>query len=137
MFISVYILWLCLTRPVTVSWSHYKGLKALNCLMYNTKTYALTPKVICQLFDTFVGSVLSYSCEVWGFGKCKSIERIHLKFCKALLKVRSSTPSLGVYGDLGRCPLVLYKEYKPGLEYERYNVNIRLTSLKCIEDRCI
>ena len=76
-----------------------KGLKALNCLLYNTKTYALTPKVMCQLFDTFVGSILSYSCEVWGFGKCKSIERIHLKFCKTLLKVRASTPSIGVYGD--------------------------------------
>ena len=57
---------------------------------------------MCQLFDTFVGSILSYLCEVWGFVKCKSIERIHLKFCKALLKVRSSTPSLCVYGDLGR-----------------------------------
>ena len=44
---------------------------------------------------------------MWGFGKCKSIERIHLKFCKALLKVRSSTPSLGVYGDLGRYPLYI------------------------------
>ena len=44
-----------------------KGLKALNFLFVNTKTYALTPKVMCQLFDSFVGSILSYSCEVWGF----------------------------------------------------------------------
>ena len=82
-----------------------KGLNALNFLLFNTKTYALTPKVMCQLFDSFVGSILSYSCEVWGFGKCKSIERIHFKFCKAVLKVRSSTCTLGVYGDLGRYPL--------------------------------
>ena len=82
-----------------------KGLKALNCLLYNTKKYSLSPKVMCQLFDAFVGSVLNYSCEIWGFGKSKVIERVHLKFCKALLKVKSSTCSAGVYGELGRYPL--------------------------------
>ena len=29
-----------------------KGLKALNFLLFNTKTFALTPKVMCQLFDS-------------------------------------------------------------------------------------
>ena len=46
----------------------------LNCLLYNTKKYSLSPKVMCQLFDAFVGSVLNYSCEIWGFGKSKVIE---------------------------------------------------------------
>ena len=55
-----------------------KGLKALNCLLYNTKKYSLSPKVMCQLFDAFVGSVLNYSCEIWGFGISKVIERVHL-----------------------------------------------------------
>ena len=59
---------------------------------------------MCQLFDAFVGSILSYSCEIWGFGKCKEIERIHLKFCKYLLKVKS-TCNMGVYGELERYPL--------------------------------
>ena len=86
-----------------------KGLRAMNCLLFNTKNYSLTPKVMCQLFDAFVGSILSYSSEVWGFGKCKSIERIHLKFCKTILKVKSSTCSLGVYGDLGRYPLYIQR----------------------------
>ena len=48
-----------------------KGLKALNCLFYNTKKYSLAPKVVCQLFDAFVGSIINYSCEVWGLGKSK------------------------------------------------------------------
>ena len=82
-----------------------KGLKALNCLLYNTKKYSLSPKVMCQLFDAFVGSVLNYSCEIWGFGKSQVIERVHLKFCKALLKVKSSTCSAGVYGELVRYSL--------------------------------
>ena len=84
-----------------------KGLKALNCLIYNTKKYCLSPKVMCQLSDAFVGSILNYSCEIWGFGKCKGIERIHLKFCKALLKVKSSTCNMGVYGELERYPLFI------------------------------
>ena len=58
---------------------------------------------MCQLFDAFVGSILSYSCEIWGFGKCKEIERIHLKFCKYLLKVKSLMCNMGVYGELERC----------------------------------
>ena len=84
-----------------------KGLKALNCLIYNTKKHSLSPKVMCQLFDAFVGSILNYSCEVWGFGKSKVLERIHLKFCKTILKVKSSTSSCGVYGELGRYPLFI------------------------------
>ena len=84
-----------------------KGLKALNCLLYNTKKYCLKPKVLCQLFDAFVRSILSFSSEVWGFGKCKEIETIHLKFCKTLLKVKSSTCNMGVYGELGRYPLYI------------------------------
>lgn len=84
-----------------------KGLKAMNCLIHNTKRYPFKPKVMCQLFDAFVGSILSYSCEIWGFGKCKEIERIHLKFCKYLLKVKSSTCNIGVYGELQRYPLYI------------------------------
>ena len=60
---------------------------------------------MCRLFDAFVGSVLNYSCEIWGFGKSKVIESVYLKFCKALLKGKSSTCSAGVYGELGRYPL--------------------------------
>ena len=37
----------------------------------------------------FVGSTLSYFCEVCGFTKSEVIERIHLNFCKCLLKVGS------------------------------------------------
>ena len=62
---------------------------------------------MCQLFDAFVGSILNYSCEVWGFGKSKVLERVHLKFCKNLLKVKSSTSSCGVYGELGRYSLCI------------------------------
>ena len=79
----------------------------LSDMIFNKKKYCLKPKVLCQLFDTFVGSILNFASEVWSFGKCKEIERIHLKFCKTLLKVKSSTCNMGVYGKLGRYPLYI------------------------------
>ena len=43
-----------------------KGLRAMNCILSNTRGYHLSPKVMCQLFDAFVGSILSLTSEVWG-----------------------------------------------------------------------
>jgi len=35
----------------------------------------------CQLdlFDKMVKPVLLYGCELWGYGNCDIIERVHLK----------------------------------------------------------
>ena len=84
-----------------------KGLKALNILLSKLRAFKLQPKTTCQLFDAFVGSILSYGCETWGFSKSKEIERIHLKFCKRILNVKSSTSNAGVYGELRRYPLYI------------------------------
>jgi hypothetical protein len=53
----------------------------------------------CQLdiFDKTVKPILLYGCETWGFGKNDIIERVHLKFCKLLLHVKTSTPNVMVY----------------------------------------
>jgi len=82
-----------------------KGLKALNVLMHTVKQYCLKPILISGLYESFVGATLDYSCEIWGFGKAKEIERIHLEFCKLLLNLKPSTSNMGVYGELGRSPL--------------------------------
>jgi len=44
-----------------------KGLKTLNTLLANIRSFVLKPSTTCQLFDSFVGSVLCYGCEVCGF----------------------------------------------------------------------
>ena len=61
----------------------------------------------CQLdlFDKMVKPVLLYGCELCRYGNVDIIERVHLKFCKMLLHMKSSTPSFMVYGELGRYPL--------------------------------
>lgn len=57
------------------------------------------------MFDSMIQPILLYGSEVWGFENVKIIEQIHLKFCKRILKVRNTTPSFMVYGELGRNPL--------------------------------
>lgn len=66
----------------------YNGSFALlNILLYNCKRYPLKPITRCQLFDAFIGSILNYSAESWGFSlKSKSLENNHTKFCKRILK---------------------------------------------------
>ena len=61
----------------------------------------------CQLdlFDKIVIPVLLYGCEIWGYENLELIERIHLKFLKFILGLKSSTPSYMVYGETGRFPL--------------------------------
>jgi len=75
-------------------------LKALNVLLNMTKQYNFKPSVLCQLFNALV--TLNYGSEVWGFNKPKEIERIHMKFCKHILGVKSSTCYMSIYGELGR-----------------------------------
>ena len=35
-----------------------------------------------SLFDTYVGSVANYGCEVLGLHPAKDIEKVHLDFCE-------------------------------------------------------
>ena len=89
-----------------------KSLKALNVLLYNCKRYPMKPNVLCQLFDAFVGSIWSYSSEVWGYTKSKEKERVHLKFCKRILNIRMNSCSIGVYGEPARYPLYIQWYYR-------------------------
>ena len=84
-----------------------KALKAMNVLLCKCREYDLKPKILCQLFDSFVSSILNYSSEIWGCTKSKEIERIHLKFCKRLLKVKNNSCNATIYGELGRYPLYI------------------------------
>lgn len=63
--------------------------------------------ISCQfdLFDKVVLPVLIYGCEVWGYENLQVVERIHLKFLKHILQLKSSTPSFMVYGETGRFPI--------------------------------
>ena len=63
------------------------------------RLYKLSVKIQLDLFDKMIKPILLYGCEVWGFGKNEVLERVHLKFCKILLNLKSSTPNYMVYGE--------------------------------------
>ena len=93
---------------------------------------------MCQLFDAFVGSILNYSTETWGFRKSKAIERIHLKFCKRILQVRTRTSTVAVHGELGRFPMYILRYHKI-IKYwfkvlQTENIILKNVNLKSLHD---
>jgi hypothetical protein len=73
----------------------------------------LPPKVSFHLFDSCVLPILEYGSELWGNGKQHDIvERVHLKFLKLSLGVKSSTCTTALYGETGRFPIVLRQKVK-------------------------
>lgn len=82
-----------------------KALKAMHALLSITKEMQVPVNIMFNLFDSFVGSILNYSCEVWGFATAENIERVHRKFCKWLVNVKMSTKNLYLAGEFGRFPL--------------------------------
>ena len=83
-----------------------KAKKAMYEVLKRGRTHNLS--IICQLelFDKIVKPILLYGSEIWGFSKnIDCLEKVHLRFCKLLLKLKTSTPNYMVYGELGRYPL--------------------------------
>ena len=52
-----------------------------------------------------VKPILLYDCEIWGFRNNDVLEKVHLKFCKTILNLKTSTPNYMIYGELGRYPV--------------------------------
>ena len=84
-----------------------KSLKAMNVLLSITKRMQVPIAVMYNLFDSFLLSILNYSCEVWGFYTAQNIERVHRKFCNWLINVKMSTSNLSLAEEFGRFPLYI------------------------------
>ena len=84
-----------------------KALRALHQLWQLLKEVQAPVNTSLNLFDSLVASVLNYGSEIWGFMQADYIERVHRKFCKYLLNVKTSTNNYAVYNELGRYPLVI------------------------------
>ena len=88
------------------------GSFALHNLNRLFQTITLSDNEKFKLFDCLVGSVLSYSSEVWGFHKAPDVERIHTRFCRTLLGVKKSTNLSALYCELGRKPLAVFRKLR-------------------------
>ena len=49
--------------------------------------------------------ILCYASEVWGFHDAPDIDRVQLKFCKTVLRVKSTVQNDFIYGKLNRLPV--------------------------------
>jgi hypothetical protein len=85
-----------------------KATKSMYSVIKKTRQLQLPLTLQLEMFDKLVSPVLLYGSEVWGYEKVDVIERVHLKFLKFILKVRSSTPTYMIMGELGRFPMIIY-----------------------------
>ena len=83
----------------TVSGQALKAIFTLNKYLHSFT--ALKPSHILDLFDKLISPILNDGSEVWGFHKAKSIETVHMQFCKRMLGIKQSTQNDFVHGELG------------------------------------
>jgi hypothetical protein len=81
------------------------GQRAMFSLLSKIRTLGLPISLQLELFDRMITPVLLYGCEAWGYSNNDILEKVHLRFCKYLLKCKTSTPTCLVYGELGRFPM--------------------------------
>jgi hypothetical protein len=84
-----------------------QALKAYFNLLYLFDRVDLDVKTKFTLFDAMVAPILLYGAEVWGVYNLHEIDKLHLRFCKQILGVKSQTPNYAVFGELGRMPLYI------------------------------
>ena len=87
--------------------------KALASLFNSFKMLYISTQQKCEMFDSLVGSILSYGSEIWGFHHARDIERVYNKFCRFVLKVGKNDlyVLLSVNLDICQCILLENKEY--------------------------
>ena len=85
--------------------------KAMYSLLKKSKRLGLDIDVQTHLFDSVVMPIALWMCIF--FLNIYLLEKLHLLFCKMILKVKKSTPTCMVLGELGRFPV-------------QYNVDLRL-----------
>ena len=87
-----------------------KAQKCLYALLAkNRKWKGFKSKLLLYPFDHTISQILSYGCEIWGNQDWDIIKKLHLFICKFSLGVKASTPTDGVYAELGRYPLKILR----------------------------
>ena len=79
--------------------------RAMFSLLTKARMLQLPLDVQLNLFHSTVLPIALYGCEVWGYEDCGIVERLHLKFCKYILRLKASTPNFMIYGELGEYPV--------------------------------
>ena len=91
-----------------------KGNRAMRSVVKKARRDKLPIDLQFDLFDKMVMPVIIYGCEIWGYKNLWTLENLHLKFCKLVLNLKSSTPDVMLYGESGRFNVEYYAKKKLG-----------------------
>ncbi|MCG7892781.1 MAG: reverse transcriptase family protein, partial [Candidatus Thiodiazotropha endolucinida] len=84
----------------------HQASKAVNRIFHFQSQFGFfRPKDIFKLFDAIVSPILCYGSEVWGYEYSKTIEKIHIKFCKRFIGLHQNTADFFALSECGRYPI--------------------------------
>ena len=89
-----------------------KALERMHQLIQLLREVDTPINIALNLFDSFVASVLSYGCEVWGYMNAECIERVHRKIYKYIINGKQTTNNNALYSELGRYPLLIERRIR-------------------------
>ena len=71
---------------------------------------ALPPRIMIYMFDTMIKPILMYGSDVWGVQKqgTDAVDKVFQWFLKWILKVKTTTSTTIVYGEVGCTPLSVF-----------------------------
>ena len=68
----------------------------------------IPPSLAIKMFDSYILPILEYNSMLWCMGKQHNdMEKVQIRYLKSLLGVRKQTPTLAVYAETGRFPLMV------------------------------
>ena len=66
-----------------------QGNRAIFSVIKKSRKGNLPIDIQFELFDKTVLPIILYGCEIWGYRNLKTLETLHLKFCKLVLKLKN------------------------------------------------
>jgi hypothetical protein len=93
--------------PVYLSTQANKAIFALQGKTKSALGY-IPPALALKMFDTYILPILEYNNMLWATNKeIQILEKIQLSYLKRILGVRKQTPTIGVFAETGRFPLLI------------------------------
>ena len=85
-----------------------QGTRAMYSVIKIARKRKLPINLQFDLFDKLVMPVILYGSEIWGYKNLGTLEKLHLKFCKHVMSLKTATPDVMVYGESGRYKVEYY-----------------------------
>ena len=80
--------------------------KSVFLLFKEITKYNFNITTLISLFDTYVGPILDYCSETWGYVKACATDKVH-----TALGVKRSTSNAMIYSETGRVPLITRRKF--------------------------